>query len=368
VRITSLDAVRGIAALLVVIAHCIGTNPTRPPWSVAFPLSLLDAGDGAVIVFFALSGCVLFLSLEHQTRFSYRAYVIRRVFRIYPAFVVSILGSAALCALVQPHDVSGVSAWFNAHWQSPPTAAMIAGHLAMTDLSRLRQLDSVMWSLVHELRISFVFPLITLCVIRNWRLAIAASTLISVACVVFERHHPISWAFDLVGTLSYVFLFAAGAALAQHAHVVRHTLRRAPLWLQIVLWIVALRLVTVPVEQYDMLATAVGALMIIALAFGVPATDRLLSTNAFCLWLGRVSYSLYLVHFPILLSCVHLFHAQLPLPAIFVVTITLSLAVADVMNRLVEKPAISLGRRLAAFVAAPGTSAPRPTFGVADLP
>jgi peptidoglycan/LPS O-acetylase OafA/YrhL len=317
-----------------------------------FPLSLLDAGDGAVFLFFALSGCVLFLSLHKHERVAYVAYVIKRVFRIYPTFAVAILGSAALYECVQPHDVAGVSDWFNAHWQSPPTLALIAGHLALTDRPWLRQLDSVMWSLVHELRISFIFPLLALCVSRNWRLALAGSTLISVAAFLVERHHPLDWTFDPMSTSSYLYLFAAGATLAKHAQDARDRIGRFPGWLQLLLWVVALRLVTVPVESHLSLATGAGAVLLIALAFGTPSADRLLSTNACCTWLGRVSYSLYLVHFPILLTWVHLMHGRLPLSAIFLLTIVSSLAAAELMNRFVERPTIALGRKLAALPAA----------------
>jgi len=350
-RIKSLDSVRGIAAFVVVLSHCILTNSEQPRWSLHFPLSLLGAGDGAVFVFFALSGCVLFLSLQRRETLAYFAYLAKRFFRIYPTFIVAILASAILVTLVKPHDVPGVSQWFNGHWQHPPTAKMLLGHLAMTDRTGLRQLDSVMWSLIHEIRISIFFPFIALCVVMNWRAAVVVSTLVSAACVYIELHHQISWLYDPFRTLSFVFLFTAGAALASHADDVRRFLGRCPGWLQIGLWVVALRLATFPAEQYLSLATAAGALLIIALAFGTRTTDRILSAHGVLTWLGRISYSLYLVHFPILLTSVHLLHGRLPLPAIFGLVILTSLVAADVMNRVVEQPSIAFGRRVASLPA-----------------
>jgi peptidoglycan/LPS O-acetylase OafA/YrhL len=346
-RIKSLDAVRGIAALIVVVSHCLLTNRELTPWLFHFPFSLLTAGDGAVFVFFALSGCVLFLSLQQKDRLAYFSYLTKRFFRIYPAFVVAVLASAALFVVVKPHDVPGASNWFNEHWQSAPTVGMFIGHLAMTDLPRLHQLDSVMWSLVHEIRISIVFPLIAVLVIMNWRAAVVVSTIISAVCALIEAHHPIPWMFDPVRTLSYLFLFTAGAALASHAGTVRLAMGRCPVWLHVGLWIGALRLATVPGDQYLGLVTGAGAVLLIALAFGTPATDRVLSTNRVLTWLGRVSYSLYLVHFPIILTCAHLLHSWLPLPIILGLATLVSLGVAELMNRLVEQPSIALGRRLA---------------------
>jgi peptidoglycan/LPS O-acetylase OafA/YrhL len=93
----------------------------------------------------------------------------------------------------------------------------------------------------------------------------------------------------------------------------------------------------------------VGALLLIALALGVQRFAAALSNR--CLtWLGRISYSLYLVHFPILYAVyafdqkVHLDFSPISRSAIIVVV---SLGIADLMYRLVEIPSIRLGRRLA---------------------
>jgi peptidoglycan/LPS O-acetylase OafA/YrhL len=365
-RIRSLDSVRGIAALIVVVSHCMLTNRDLPHWCFRFPVSLLNAGDGAVFVFFALSGCVLFLSLAQREKSAYFAYLIKRFFRIYPAFVVAILGSAALRVLVNPHPVPGVSDWFNGHWHSPATGGMLLGHLAMTDLPRLRQLDSVMWSLVHEIRISIIFPVIALLVVTNWRAAVIVSTLISVACALIEAHHPLRWMFDPVQTLSYLFLFTAGAALASHAKPVRRGLQRCPLWLQFGLWIIAARLLTVPSDEDLGLITGAGALLLIALAFGTSTIDRVLATSGILTWLGKVSYSLYLVHFPIIMTCVHLLYARLPLPAIFAFAIVSSLVTAELMYRFIEQPSMALGRRLASLPALQRTFSPHRKFAPSD--
>jgi peptidoglycan/LPS O-acetylase OafA/YrhL len=155
--------------------------------------------------------------------------------------------------------------------------------------------------------------------------------------------------FDVISTLSYLFLFTAGAALAAHAAAVRRLVGSAPLWLQGSLWLVALRLVAVPTETAYGLLTGAGAVLIVGLAFGTPAIDRVLSNQPVLTWLGRISYGLYLVHLPIILTCVHLLYARLPLPAIFGIAIVLSLGAAEIMHRAVEQPSIALGRKLAAL-------------------
>lgn len=365
-RIKSLDSVRGIAAFMVVVGHCIGTIEAQPRWLQHFPFTLLNAGDSAVIMFFALSGCVLFLSLQQKSSSAYFGYLSKRFMRIYPTFVVAVLVSAVLFEVVRPRPVPGVSDWFNAHWQSAPTLGMLLGHLAMTDLPALRQLDAVMWSLVQELRISVIFPFIALWVVADWRAAVLVTAALSAVCTFVELHAHITWMFDPILTLSYVYLFAAGAALASHAHTVRR-LGRLPRWLQLGLWLVALRLVAVPVERDVALATGAGALLIIALAFGTPVSDRVLSTHNVLIWLGRVSYSLYLVHWPIIMTCVHLLRERLPLIAILAIAVAMSLAAAELMNRLIEQPSIALGRRFASLPALQRTFAYRGKVASGDI-
>ena len=71
-------------------------------------------------------------------------------------------------------------------------------------------------------------------------------------------------------------------------------------------------------------------------------------------WLGRVSYSLYLVHLPIFLALYPVLAGRVPFPAAALLLIVASLAAAAVMHRLVEAPATRLGRRLTRPVRAAG--------------
>jgi peptidoglycan/LPS O-acetylase OafA/YrhL len=52
-----------------------------------------------------------------------------------------------------------------------------------------------------------------------------------------------------------------------------------------------------------------------------------------------------------MMTCVHLPHARVPLPAIFGIAIPTSLVAAECMNRVIEQPSIALGRRLSSLPA-----------------
>ena len=148
-RIRSLDSLRGIAALIVVLHHARLMFPETPAWIKYTPLRVLISGQSAVILFFILSGFVLYLTLCSKNVHSSWSFAIKRFARIYPPFCVAILLSAVLWYMVAPMPMSGVGDWANdLNWQLKPTLSVVLGHLAMPDDEALYSLDNVMWSLV----------------------------------------------------------------------------------------------------------------------------------------------------------------------------------------------------------------------------
>src|ERR1700677_3682297 len=114
-RFVYLDSIRGIAAVMVMLQHCFMlnnadfraahfgiANVTDPVNFVLYCMSKLrESGRSAVMIFFVLSGFVLAYSLQ-KTPMPYASYVMKRVFRIYPAFVFAILASYAIHYFVLP--------------------------------------------------------------------------------------------------------------------------------------------------------------------------------------------------------------------------------------------------------------------------
>jgi len=114
-RNNSLDGARGIAALMVAIAHCethfggvsvwsmtVADLFGQPKGVVAARLwYLLFQADAAVILFFALSGYVLSRALESRKASplqEFVPYVVRRAFRLFPVAIAA----AFLLAAVMP--------------------------------------------------------------------------------------------------------------------------------------------------------------------------------------------------------------------------------------------------------------------------
>jgi peptidoglycan/LPS O-acetylase OafA/YrhL len=92
----------------------------------------------------------------------------------------------------------------------------------------------------------------------------------------------------------------------------------------------------------DVAVYAASALLIVLAQ--QPTGFRRLLHRAPLVWLGHVSYSLYLVHAPVLVASTVVLHGTLPLPACLAVGVVAALAVAEVMRRLVEVPSRDLAR------------------------
>ena len=106
-RLPSLDALRGMASLVVVVSHCYLLIPEArratldASWASYLLLPLYN-GSAAVVVFFVLSGFVLSLPSWRGSVPSYPRFVVRRFCRIYLPFAASILLALALWRLTGP--------------------------------------------------------------------------------------------------------------------------------------------------------------------------------------------------------------------------------------------------------------------------
>ena len=358
IRMKALDSLRGIAALVVVLHHIRLMYSETPGWIKYSPLRALFSGESAVIVFFVLSGFVLYFALNSKNPGSFWSFANKRFWRIYPAFCVAILASTALWYFVDPSPVSGLSDWAkDLNWQLRPTFSVVMGHLAMTDVEALYSLDNVMWSLVIELRLSLLFPLIAMAVKRDWRVACLASIVVSVACAYLEGQLAAGWPFNPFHTGRYLYLFVIGATLAEKSGVVRRVVQGLNGWNRLGLWCSALVLFSTNPAHVGGVPAAIGSALLVALAFADSKVEAALSTPI-PLWLGKVSYSLYLIHVPILIAAAHLLIGTMPMIQILALAGATALCASEIFYRLIELPSIKIGRLMAEKIS-PQTVSPK---------
>ncbi len=359
-RLYFLDSIRGLAAFAVLLNHCFLALPDSiaqtyiVPYIKWTPLRVIMVGRPAVIIFFVLSGFALGLSLLNSKNSSYKSFVIRRVCRIYPPYIAALLFSVLLYFYVQPEFIADLSQWFNKNWSNGAGADIITGHALMINRPQDASLNSVVWSLAYEMRISLLFPLVF--IIAHYAglpiffcLALGFTVLIEGLLSYFNLDHaPFhnnDWLEGVLGTMHFTVFFACGLIMAMHMDSIKWFAIKLPWYFKLMLWLVAGATLT----SYNDFVGGLGAVLIIGLTLGSSPIQNLLHITPLK-WLGRVSYSLYLFHLPILIAATHLFYGKMPVWAYLVPASVLSLAVAGLAYRFIEAPSIELGRKLSATV------------------
>jgi peptidoglycan/LPS O-acetylase OafA/YrhL len=143
--IPSLDGIRAIAVLLVIVAHLglmnrAGDLLTRHHATALLPLVQIDAGDLGVSAFFIISGFLITTLLLRHTDYNDRvllgSFYARRFFRIFPPYyfyllVIGILWSVRAVPMLRGAFISAAlycSNYFPYRLSQPAGAGWLVGH------------------------------------------------------------------------------------------------------------------------------------------------------------------------------------------------------------------------------------------------
>jgi peptidoglycan/LPS O-acetylase OafA/YrhL len=365
-RIDSLDSLRGLAALVVLFHHCyhvLDGSKTAAWLSIVrlSPLRLFIAGHAAVIVFFLLSGFVLALPYRSKQPHAL-GFIIRRTSRIYIPFALAVLLSAVLVAMIQGvYSISEAAERLELARPDQLSLSLIAGHLLMLGRFQDISLDPPIWSLAHEFRISLTFPLLLWCC-RRWpagtllaTLAIAAMAAMRLLATGDADQGVVTVSRTVTGsfliTLRYLPLFTIGAYMAMEARVwdLSRAASSAVKSSFVLAGVVFLSGPSVPAWS-DIVLAAGAVLLVLAFMSGwQPFFLRARVSR----WLGRISFSLYLVHVPIITACCLLLANVIPIEAAVLVGAILSLLGAQLAYASVEANARKLGKYFEGAIAIP---------------
>jgi peptidoglycan/LPS O-acetylase OafA/YrhL len=364
-------------------------------WLVASPLKIFVAGPEFVLVFFVLSGFVLTLSplarltqnraaassaasesqaSERQTtqdpprsprRYDWVSYYPRRIVRLGVPVVASMVLAVAIITTLPHPAAAAAGSWLQR--QSSPDVSfsnLLSETLLIVDPSR-PGVNPPLWSLTWEMWFSILLP-------------------VAVFIALWTRRFPMLWAIAFCGVSMFGYIehntaatflpaFALGALLGANAERIHDAVDRwrnrtgfKPIWAAIA---IAGPMLSISFWMLRPLLNGTGA--DIALAMRVPGAVLMVGTVAF--WpaaarvfdakplagLGRISFSVYLVHSPFVVAFGLMFTgAMWWVGALSSVAATAVLAL--LMYGLVEKPSQRLASWLGARVSA--TLANRPDY------
>ncbi len=325
-KLVPLEGLRGIAAAIVVMYHLVlgftqkgvGAVPHgHGGWDVVyqFGLGMLN-GSAAVAVFFVLSGFILSLPFSKDRSIGRIAVaMLKRWPRLAMLTTIACLFAWALIWVSQDNYKAAAhvigTKWMATHGNSP-----IAGHPDLTWFEALREglykvflfgdvhFDSPLWTMRIELFGSFAIFLAAplLFAIKSWHVRLS---LIALVMVWAGGTYPITYISDFLVGIVMAMLFA------------ENRMPNFRNWQAALLGIVAIYLFSFTYEQKLLIHAPIKALLpsgdtghfvwdasaalMIMVLLGNPLLRRVFS-KTWAVWLGLLSFPIYLLHGPIMLS------------------------------------------------------------------
>jgi len=341
-RFAFLDGLRGLAALAVCCYHIERYAPFQESVAAITPEPVTWAirhGWSGVQVFFVISGFVIAYSLRNAivTPRYVSEFLCRRTIRLTPPYVILVL--VGLVLGFAPELVGLPSSC-----DQPVTWGQAISHLFyLQNICGYENLSAGFWTLCIEMQFYALF-VILVGIAQILRLSgrmteEQSAWSLALVCVPLGLASLFWWNIDTnldVWVIHFWGLFVAGALAWWVLD------RRLPVWVPcLYLGAMAVRLWFEWTNEL-FAATAAGTVVLVAVQFG--GLNRWLSAS-WLQYLGRVSYSLYLVHYPIghlVLNIGKRLTGDAAVPGLMwmLLSIGLSLVVAEAFYRVIEAPCV----------------------------
>jgi peptidoglycan/LPS O-acetylase OafA/YrhL len=347
-RLEGLDALRGLAALWVMTYH-FSLSQHMPALASGLPWLKqgFEAGTHGVAVFFVLSGIVMAATMHHVTMTMRNAvqFLKRRLVRLTPPYYVALaIGVALVAVKVRMGEPPNVDMGWRSVLSHLVYAQDFLGHANIID---------VFWTLVIEVQFYIAFALV-------WCLADRAlgrggemspqqhrRKHVAWALAVLALPWPLGWIDTPVwpgGFLPFWYMFMGGV-LCAFGLAGKHAGAATPAYLYAAVMIVNGLVKPNP-------ASLTGGLTIVfVLLLCHRAAIASLLKQRWLQWLGMVSYSVYLIHLPVmgpLMRVVRKVMGDGVAADVIGLGATLAgcLVLAALMHRFLEVPAIGWSRRV----------------------
>lgn len=360
-RIEYLDSMRGIAATSVLWSHFVHGYQLPSPWDQVIthsPLAILWDGFAAVSFFFVLSGFVLSLKYfkYHESpnvrRDSFIEYFIARVGRIWAPYCFVVMVSLFLKRFLffQVETIPQQTEWIQSFWKNQTLLKHLVLETNLFVQPNLFTLLPQAWSLYVEMTLSLFIPIAVVLAVNHFYHLLAVSVLL-----VLSLNAPV-----------YVFHFGFGLILAKYfrAHSSKWKSLKVK-WKSLILLIGIVLYgfmntveIYLPLRIHDSISTFAKGLGSVSILFAVLSSSRLqkILSHSFFRHLGKVSYSIYLCHFAILLvwapqvirgmNAIGITHVGIAWCAGFVLTTLATWLVSTVLYHICEVPCIAQAKKI----------------------
>ena len=339
--IRSLDGLRGFAVLLVLLSHMSLAGVNLHP-----VLDFAGVGKAGVYLFFALSAFLLtwqaFAAGETALTSSryWVGYAIRRVCRIYPLYLIVLIVSF-LITLISTGYITAI--------ESPQDLLLHLGLMAG---------NHIYWAIPVEFKYYLLLPAV--CLLLTWS-ASKHATLAGVLVASTLLLHSILWPADAtkpnsIQLMPYLSIFLLGSFVAILCRDFNEQIERYSRifgilgWLAIVAGIATIPAVWRAITSLDvtnqffhksfLLYGVIWSIAIIAAFRGDNLYINFFSLEP-CRFIGRISFSIYLWHFPIVQLVNR--HLEINVSIKFLLTIITTIAVSYISYRFIERPFIKWG-------------------------
>jgi peptidoglycan/LPS O-acetylase OafA/YrhL len=355
-RYEHVDSLRGIAALLVVWLHVTEVFKRLPAVRLNGNLlyriaEAIDAGRIGVVIFFAISGFVICSSLNGPLLASSGNFAIKRFFRLFPAYWLAI-------------PLGAWSSWYL--WgRELSTGLFMANFSMLPSAFDYTNMMGLLWTLETELIFYFF------CLLLFWLRQLNNSLALAIVCLLLLTTYGCYQQNIFPKPVSFVWLhmpyhlcimFWGGIARICHDNRLATTsiLSRnvkVSLLLKIIAVAILLPLTLTAVVHWHTTGKTKEITLAVAYFAGVAifyiGTFHLKLRHRFFVWLGTISYSLYLFHSVFFTPMYwwarnnqHHPLSQLHMGVYLVVTIILTVGFAYVTYQLVEAPCNRFARWL----------------------
>lgn len=332
-RLDYVDSLRGISALLVVFSHAFS--------SLTYNELNLNIGKVGVFIFFMISGFVIPFSLKNGDA-PYSKFIISRFFRLYPAYWLSIV---LACAVMLLSDTTFPS------WKT------ILANATMLQMGiGIPNIIGVYWTLFIE--VIFYFSCVVLFgmkilqkpskIVTVFILLCGASLFFSALRYLYHAKLPVAVPLGL--TLMY-FGCAWRFFVVDHSALVK---KLAPIMLSSLVAVTALS--SYLSYSWDSEITETWESYAVAYALApclfVFFTTKFRIESTVAVFFGAISYSLYLVHHPIidLFKTISMSYFQSIAWPMLLAAILVSIVFSYFVFRFIEMPSVRLGKKLGTTV------------------